>query len=166
MNPGPRGFMPREQCKRRSLRPMECRSHLTFSTMVGVFSAHRSDACRAGRRSDISKVRCTSKSSHVRTGSSVCEAQLGRIDFVRCVWIQGVERKKCRIEGVRILVCARVTRVSPLVGGDRPERSEVRGGVLAQNFQTIAPAPPHLRLLAQTLSSPTRGGLTASSDVR
>ena len=81
--------MPREQCKRRSLRLVECRSHLTFSTIrlprikSGV-RRDRSDACRAGRCSDISKVRCTSKSSHVRTGSSVCEAQVGRIDFVRC----------------------------------------------------------------------------------
>jgi hypothetical protein len=33
---GPRGFMPREQCKRRSLRPVECRSHPTSSTMIGI----------------------------------------------------------------------------------------------------------------------------------
>ena len=37
--------------------------------------------CRAGRCSDIPKVRCTSKSSHVSTRTSVRAAQLGRIDF-------------------------------------------------------------------------------------
>ena len=69
---GPRGFMPREQCKRRSLRPVECRSHRTSSTMaekrVG-FLDHRSDACRVGRCSDLPKVRCTSKSSLSERGA-------------------------------------------------------------------------------------------------
>jgi len=50
-NSGPRGFMPREQCKRRSLRLAECRSRPTFSTSSSALRASggRSDACRAGR---------------------------------------------------------------------------------------------------------------------
>jgi hypothetical protein len=131
MHPGPRGFMLREQCKRRSLRPMECRSHRTFSTMVGVSSTHRSDACRAGRCPHIPKVRSSSKSSRVGTECMIRPNRRGRIDsrdFFRRRW-------KCvafpfAACGIRMAPIPRSRRrpTSPPRGGEVNSRSELGEG--------------------------------------
>jgi hypothetical protein len=48
-------------------------------------------------------------------------------------------------------------RSSPLVGEDRPKRSEGQMRGVGADPSNSSAVTPHLRLLTQTLSSPTRG---------